>query len=374
MTDLTPAVNDLLRARGSSLLSSVTSSPSDTQVDEFLKEAHRINVHIASLLAYLKSIRTVYLSTAPARPSGRTQSADFNPLNPSSSSISTHLTDPERDSIDSSTASLLQDLSRSIGNLASAESLRAQTQASVLRKKYGHGKLNERLWQWAGGGGVVDVPRSSEQEEAEDTEKNVVGIRESVLWFLRRGLECAAEVQREMVEKRIERIREKEKSVLYKAKAGQMPIHTQPNGGSGMGGGSGRYDGGDEDTLRGRDISIDEKEAAAIESQLSPEQLQLFAQENDGMLKYYEDTLGKVQNAEKSLLEISSLQQTLVAHLATQEDYINQLVRDADSTHANVGRGNKELKRASERRSEAQMVFWATVVLCVWLILWDAIF
>lgn len=74
------------------------------------------------------------------------------------------------------------------------------------------------------------------------------------------------------------------------------------------------------------------------------------------------------------MLEISSLQQTLVAHLATQEDYINQLVRDAESTHANVGRGNKELKRASERRSEAQMVFWATVVLCVWLILWDAIF
>ncbi|EZF72429.1 hypothetical protein H105_05475 [Trichophyton soudanense CBS 452.61] len=375
MTDLTPAVNDLLRARGSSLLSGETSSPSGAQVDEFLKEAHRINVHISSLLAYLKSIRTVYLSTVPARPSGHTQNTDFNLLNPSSSSISTHLTDPERDSIDSSTASLLQDLSRSIGNLASAESLRAQTQASVLRKKFGHGKLNERLWQWAGGGGAVDVPRSSEQEEVEDTEKNLVGMRESVLWFLRRGLEGAAEVQREMVEKRIERVIEKEKSVLYKSKAGQMPIHTQVEGSSGgISGGSGRYDGGDEDVLRGRDVSLDEKEAAAIESQLSPEQLQLFAQENDGMLKYYEDTLGKVQNAEKSLLEISSLQQTLVAHLATQEDYINQLVRDAESTHANVGRGNKELKRASERRSEAQMVFWATVVLCVWLILWDAIF
>lgn len=42
MTDLTPAVNDLLRARGSSLLSGETSSPSGAQVDEFLKEAHRI--------------------------------------------------------------------------------------------------------------------------------------------------------------------------------------------------------------------------------------------------------------------------------------------------------------------------------------------
>ncbi|KAM5474348.1 syntaxin ufe1 [Microsporum audouinii] len=368
MTDLTPAVNDLLRSRGSSMLSGEAIKPSDLQVDEFLKEAHRINFHISSLLAYLKSIRTAYLSTAPARATFG-HHADFNPnlLNPGS--ISTHLTDPERDAIDASTASLLQDLSRSIGNLASAESLRCQTQASVLRKKYGHGRLNERLWQWAGGGGAVEVPRTPEQEEAEDMEKNVAGIRESVLWFLRRGLEAAAAVQREMVEKRIERAREKEKSVLYKAKAGQVAVD-----GAGSGG---MYDGGNGqggDTLRGRDVSIDEKEAAAIESQLSPEQLQLFAQENDGMLKYYEDTLGKVQNAEKSLLEISSLQQTLVAHLATQEDYINQLVRDADTTHANVGRGNKELKRASERRSEAQMVFWATVVLCAWLILWDAIF
>lgn len=170
----------------------------------------------------------------------------------------------------------------------------------MLRKKFGHGKLNERLWQWAGGGGAVDVPRSSEQEEVEDTEKNLVGMRESVLWFLRRGLEGAAEVQREMVEKRIERVIEKEKSVLYKSKAGQMPIHTQVEGSSGgISGGSGRYDGGDEDVLRGRDVSLDEKEAAAIESQLSPEQLQLFAQENDGMLKYYEDTLGKVQYVQR---------------------------------------------------------------------------
>ena len=80
------------------------------------------------------------------------------------------------------------------------------------------------------------------------------------------------------------------------------------------------------------------------------------------------------RNAEKSLLEISSLQQTLVTHLATQEDYIGQLVTDASSTHTNVGRGNKELKRASERRSTAQMVFWGTVGFCTWLVIWDAIF
>lgn len=80
------------------------------------------------------------------------------------------------------------------------------------------------------------------------------------------------------------------------------------------------------------------------------------------------------RNAEKSLLEISSLQETLVTHLATQEEYISQLVSDVDTTGENVGRGNRELKRATERRSPAQAVFWSTIGLCTWLVVWDLIF
>ena len=80
------------------------------------------------------------------------------------------------------------------------------------------------------------------------------------------------------------------------------------------------------------------------------------------------------RNAEKSLLEISSLQETLVSHLATQEEYISQLVSDVDATHTNVGQGNRELKRATERRSTAQAVFWGTVGLCTWLVVWDLVF
>lgn len=61
-------------------------------------------------------------------------------------------------------------------------------------------------------------------------------------------------------------------------------------------------------------------------------------------------------------------------HLGTQEEYIGQLVTDAVTTETNVGRGNRELKRAAERRSTAQMVFWATVGLCTSLVVWDLIF
>lgn len=80
------------------------------------------------------------------------------------------------------------------------------------------------------------------------------------------------------------------------------------------------------------------------------------------------------RNAEKSLLEISSLQETLASHLTTQEEFISQLVSDAETTQTNVGRGNRELKRATERRSTAQAVFWGTVGLCTWLVIWDLIF
>lgn len=292
-------------------------------------------------------------------------------------------------------------------------------QSTLLRKKFGLDFKNSALWKWAAGGGQVETggTGSAEQRRLEETERTLKTIRENVLWWLRGRLEGVAEVQRGMVEKRIERIKEKEKSVLHK-------MSSVPGvGAGGFGPGS---DGGGlsmRDRPTASDILpdvIDEKEKAEIESKLSPEQLQLFAQENDGLLKHYEDTLGKVKyailstrfhwfiyftplvpllrdclqqalknpmladhsnekainhrTAEKSLLEISSLQQTLVMHLSTQEDFINQLVSDAANTETNVGQANKDLKRATERRSTAQAVFWGTVGLCTWLIIWDAIF
>ncbi|KAJ5368451.1 uncharacterized protein N7496_008211 [Penicillium cataractarum] len=378
MTDLTPTLNTLLSAKNGRPIPPPSSRTPSTEVaDEFLKEAHRINSHITSLLKYLHSIRHAYLTTT-ANP--RRQTKD-TPTSTSSISISTtpshhqtNLTDPERDEIDTSTALLLRDLATSITNLSSAETLRQETSASILRKKYGHSAAGALLWRWAGGGSALDENaaqegKSAEQIEAEEKAKSIAGVREGVLWFLRRGLDGVAGVQRGMVEKRIERAREREKSVLYKSAGGAAGA-----GGAGKGG----------DVSRTVDVStsmqapdatvLSEAETARIEAQLSPEQLQLFAEENDTMLRHYEDTLGKVQNAEKSLLEISSLQETLVSHLATQEEYISQLVSDVDTTQSNVGRGNKELKRATERRSTAQAVFWGTVGLCTWLVVWDLVF
>ncbi|KAI2787490.1 hypothetical protein POX_f07856 [Penicillium oxalicum] len=400
MTDLTPTLNSILSSKHACSIPPPTARTPSTEVaDEFLKEAHRINSHIASLLKYLHSIRHAYLSiAAPTRRqttkdqlAGSTPSSSpFSPTRtPATANPHTHLTDPERDAIDSSTALLLRDLATSIANLSSAENLRQETAASILRKKYGHSAAGALLWRWAGGGSALDEAsaegKSAEQIDAEERAKTLAGVREGVLWFLRRGLDSVAGVQREMVEKRIERVREKEKSILYKAAhsgahmgagaSGDAFSSTSGPAGSGSGSASNPAYGSLDPSIQAPDATtLSEAETARIEAQLSPEQLQLFAEENDTMLKHYEDTLGKVQNAEKSLLEISSLQETLVSHLSTQEEYISQLISDVDTTQSNVGRGNKELKRATERRSTAQAVFWGTVGLCTWLVVWDLVF
>ncbi|KAJ5571211.1 hypothetical protein N7535_004871 [Penicillium sp. DV-2018c] len=376
MTDLTPTFNELLTKQGSP---APPRPPSTETADEFLKEAYRINSHINSLLQYLQSIRHAYLSTQPQR---------RNPTKtPQTQNTTQILTDPERDAIDTSTALLLRDLATSIANLSSAESLRKETTSTLLHKKYGHSAAAALLRRWAGGNSALsdsaeNEGKSAEQVTAEESARALATMRESVLWFLRRGLEGAVGVQRGMVEKRIERVREKEKSVLYKVAAGR------PAGGTGTAGnGNGALrkssisssqqfgkSGFDAGSQAPDAVVLSEADTARIEAELSPEQLQLFEEENDTMLRHYEDTLGKVQNAEKSLLEISSLQETLVAHLATQEEFVFQLVSDVDTTSTNVGRGNKELKRATERRSTAQAVFWGTVGLCTWLVVWDLIF
>ncbi|CAG8011937.1 unnamed protein product [Penicillium olsonii] len=354
MTDLTPTLNSLLSKQGKS-----TPKTNPKTADEFLKEAYRINSHITSLLQYLQSIRHSYLSTNQRRNNGPT-------TQPQSQFQSQLLTDQERDAVDTSTALLLRDLATSIANLSSAESLRQETTATLLRKKYGHSAASAALWRWAGD----SETKSADQTRAEESARVTTTVREAVLWYLRRGLEGAAGAQRGMVEKRIERVREKEKSVLYKVSgaAGRKASIS-------MSGAGGNATSSSSTTMKAPDATVlSEADTAQIEAQLSPEQLQLFAEENDTMLRHYEDTLGKVQNAEKSLLEISSLQETLVTHLATQEEYIFQLVSDVDTTQTNVGQGNRELKRATERRSTAQAVFWGTVGLCTWLVVWDLVF
>ena len=137
--------------------------------------------------------------------------------------------------------------------------------------------------------------------------------RDSVLWFLGRKLEGVGEVQRGMMERRLEREVERGRSVLYKIKgpsgAGEMGGMSGFTGDAGQGAGGnggGGYKGGGE-------AAMDDEDRRQIEQQLSPEQLQLFARENQDMLKHYEDTLDQVRYVNRP----SSPRGTTLSTLAT---------------------------------------------------------
>jgi len=89
-----------------------------------------------------------------------------------------------------------------------------------------------------------------------------------------------------MMEIRLMREVEKSKSVLYKTRA-SGPSTSDYSDMNGSTAGSTEY--------HGKTSYAQEESNGAIEQQLDPEQLQLFAQENQDMLKEYEDQLDKVR-------------------------------------------------------------------------------
>lgn len=204
----------------------------------------------------------------------------------------THLSASARDAIDASSKTVLRDLNASIRQLASAEEIRRDTEARVSARKHAKGVLG----RWAAGasGGA----KSPEQAVEEARREAFAMHRDSVLWYLGRRLEGVGEVQRGMMERRLEREVERGRSVLYKfgggVGAGEGTDGVGTRGGAG--GGLRERAGDGSKAYRGGGGVAEDESRREIEQQLSPEQLQLFARENQDMLKQYEDTLDQVRS------------------------------------------------------------------------------
>ena len=165
-----------------------------------------------------------------------------------------------------------------------AEGIRQTTETQVALRKRAKQGLGA-LGRWAAGGAIT---AKSPEEELEEAKANATRAhRESIIWSLQNQLEECGRFQSSMMEIRLMREVEKSKSVLYKARE-TMPSMHDMNGGSRDGASS----------YRGKTSHVQEDASAAIEQQLDPEQLQLFAQENQDMLKQYEDQLDKVRYVE----------------------------------------------------------------------------
>ncbi|GAB7366777.1 hypothetical protein MBLNU230_g0730t1 [Neophaeotheca triangularis] len=358
MANITPELNVCLKSQDAPLV--LKKEYNVEKINSFLQEAYNINARITDLTKSLRSIRPRYLSTAP--PSQRRANKDSAQTRP--------LTDSERDALDASSKQLLRDLNNAITRLQQAESIRLQTADSVALSKRARRGLGA-LGRWAAGGAVT--AKSDEEAREEGERKQVAAVRESVLFYVQKKLEEAGRVQSEMMEVRLSREVEKSKSALYKSRMGGagIPYAAEEDG---MNGAVAGQKG--QDKRKGARSSYDEHRSQLDQEdgELSQDQMQIFAQENNDLLRHYEDTLDQVRAAERSILEISELHGTLHANLAQQSEHIEQLVQDSYSTTENVGGGNKELKRASERRSTAKLIFWSTVGFCSTLVIWDLVF
>jgi len=62
-----------------------------------------------------------------------------------------------------------------------------------------------------------------------------------------------------------------------------------------------------------------------------------------------------------------------VDNLNIQSAHIEQLVADSEFTTDNVGGGNQQLKKATERKSTAKYVFYASCGLSLFLVVWDLV-
>ena len=164
------------------------------------------------------------------------------------------------------------------------------------RAKQGLGALG----RWAAGGAIT--AKSPEEDLEEARVKTIQAHRESILWSLQSTLAKCGQYQSSMMEIRLQREVEKSKSVLYKTRTTMPSIE---------------HGGMDDRSSADRALqdyrgtsSHAQDESAAIEQQLDPEQLQLFAQENQDMLKQYEDQLDKVRYVASSRFTVYSTQLT----------------------------------------------------------------
>ncbi|KAI0005270.1 hypothetical protein F4779DRAFT_630157 [Xylariaceae sp. FL0662B] len=353
MTDVTPVFNGFLKQHEAS---TTKRSFSLDNLDDFLKEAYRINSHIASLHADLRNIRQSYLSTAqPRKTLIRSSQKDRQPR---------PLSDREREEIDANAKKMLRELNASIRRLADVEQARSEIESRVIQKKFVRGL--GALGAWAAGG--TPTRKSPEHVTAEERANTIRAHRDSVLWLLRHRLQECVKTQQDMMEIRLMREMEKNRSVLAKSSRGQetTSLSTLANV---------REPGSPTSAKRRASQALPPEEPPLHTGadDLTAEQLQMFEKDNFDMLKHYESTLDQVRTAEKSLIEISELQTQLIDTLTTQSAGVEQLIADAENTTENIGGGNRQLKQATQKASPAKYTFFATCGLCAFLIAWDLV-
>ncbi|KAG5373440.1 Syntaxin UFE1 [Yarrowia sp. C11] len=310
----------------------------------FDKEADTANSLISELQAFLTEVRPSYLSVRTLK-EGRNESelaralrygarADSNDSGGANASKSTHMTDKQRNEVDYETKSAVQNLTRKI---------RALEKWTEDEKR----KKNEKK-----GGFLSSLMKDELQEGVEKTQEQ---HRDAVLWYLNDRLRAVSEMQQTMQEQRLARERERVMSrnnvVVDRPTLGASAARTET------------------------DVALDSGEKTTSEpfdSTISPEMIQQLETEHAELLDSLQGKLGKVHEAEKSLYEISEMQNELTMHLASQSEKIQSLINDANQTTVDVGDANKNLESAKSRnRKASRMIIGISLFLAFLLLFYD---
>lgn len=189
---------------------------------------------------------------------------------PIRSSKTKFLTDRDKDQVDAEAKQTLRELNAVISNLQNAEELRQNTENLAIQKKYK--KSGGAILYWAGGG--IGPSKSIDQELDEAKTSAIATHRENVIAYLRQKLKAVVELQAGMMQKRINRELEKRKSVLANAKSRAQN--------AGFGG------------VAGPTYEEKKEEVWRPEEELTQEQIQMFEEDHQDMLRHYESTLNQV--------------------------------------------------------------------------------
>lgn len=175
---------------------------------------------------------------------------------------------------------MIRELNTSIRGLDEAEQLRRETESALIRKKYASGF--SALSSWASGGGATS--KTGEHAAAEALAQQTEIHRDGILWFLRKRLELACRTQQDMMETRLTREMEKTRGILSPP-AGDFATFPPMS----------------EKAWKAATLPADDKyttedaHTSTFNQGLAQEQVQMFEESNNDMMKHYETTLDKVR-------------------------------------------------------------------------------
>lgn len=343
--------------------------------DPFMKEAYRIEQHIISLKEFLLLTRKAYLrNEGPKRKHGNQHTKPIAAQIPARAQFEgslfsafprtiTHLTDKERDEIDFQAKMIIRRCMDRVKDLEDAEKMRQDAVKSQSANQLSRFFSN--------------ILASTETARSDDL---LAVHRSGVVWLLNKRLMEVSQLQKNQQETRLMKAVEKSENQLHMsslppvrflANQSQKPTkstiimdqHTVDSGVESKF--QQLFDERGTKPKLSTQTSIDPWEADtgnAFEDQLSQDQLQMLERENDAMLSEMENTLNQVRDAEKALLEISTLQSQLTSHLAVQTAQTDQLYAEAIATTDRVEQGNQQLIRARERNRGTRKMILAFLI------------